>query len=71
MTSAVRRTDLRLFLDFSPAEVLLRLQRAGQVPGGGPAGPEGVDLVAFERAEAAVTAERTGLVGEGPTDSSR
>ena len=48
---AVRLTDLPFYLDFPPCRSAAEAQRAGQVPGGGPAGPEGVDLVTFERAE--------------------
>ena len=68
---AVRLTDLPFYLDFSPCRSAAEAQRAGQVPGGGPAGPDGVDLVTFERAEVAGQGARElGFFGKGLADFS-
>ena len=49
----VSLADLALESEFSALGGAAEAQRAGQVPGGGPAGPEGVDLVTFDRADVA------------------
>ena len=61
--------DLALEVKCSPFGGAAEAQRAGQVPGGGPAGPEGVNLVSLEGAEVAgYRAREPGFFGKGLAD---